>query len=104
LQGPRLKLFAVSSLLKWALNGVRVVCLRGNATPDNPVLDAVFTELAKVQGITKEEIERAEVEGTALKRLSRLAEIGNAAVMMASDYASSITATAANITCGNIVD
>jgi 3-oxoacyl-[acyl-carrier protein] reductase len=41
---------------------------------------------------------------TVLKRAPSLAEVGNVAVLMASDYASPMTATVANMTCGSIVD
>ena len=43
-------------------------------------------------------------EETALKRFPLLSEVANAAVLMASDYASAITATAADASCGDIVD
>jgi enoyl-[acyl-carrier-protein] reductase (NADH) len=39
---------------------------------------------------------------TMLKRLTSLAEIGNAAAFLASDQASAITAAGANLTCGSI--
>ena len=41
---------------------------------------------------------------TLLKRTPSLAEVGNVAALMASDYASPMTATVANMTCGSIVD
>jgi len=41
---------------------------------------------------------------TLLKRLPKLAEVANVAVLMASDHASAITAAVANVTCGEIVD
>ena len=41
---------------------------------------------------------------TLLKRLPKLAEVANVAALMASDYASSMTAAVANVTCGEIVD
>ena len=84
--------------------GVRVVCLRTGGTPDNPILHEVFTELARVQGTTKEAIEKSLAEVTALKRLPLLREVANAAVLLASDYASAITATVVNANCGEIVD
>lgn len=37
-----------------------------------------------------------------LKRLTSLAEVGNAAALMASDRASAMTASAANLTCGSV--
>jgi 3-oxoacyl-[acyl-carrier protein] reductase len=39
-----------------------------------------------------------------LGRLTKLTEVANVAAFMASDRASAITATAANITCGLAVD
>ena len=39
---------------------------------------------------------------TPLKRLTSLVELANAAAFMASDRASAMTGTAANITCGMI--
>jgi enoyl-[acyl-carrier-protein] reductase (NADH) len=43
-------------------------------------------------------------ERTLLKRLPKLAEVANVAVLMASDYASAVTGAVANVTCGEIVD
>lgn len=84
--------------------GVRVVCLRTGGTPDNPVLQEVYTELARVRGTTKEAVEKEGAQITSLKRLPRVAEVANAAVLIASDYASAITATPVNATCGELVD
>jgi hypothetical protein len=39
-----------------------------------------------------------------LKRLPKLHEVANAAVLMASDHASAITAAVTNITCGELAD
>jgi 3-oxoacyl-[acyl-carrier protein] reductase len=39
-----------------------------------------------------------------LKHMPRLAEVANAAAIMASNHASAITASVANITCGELVD
>jgi enoyl-[acyl-carrier-protein] reductase (NADH) len=43
-------------------------------------------------------------EMTLLKRLPSLADVGNVAVLMASDYAGAMTGTVANMSCGQIVD
>ena len=82
--------------------GVRAISLRTSATPDNPVLHEVFEVLAKRRGTTREEVEKSEAKGTALKRLPRLPEVANAAAFLASDYASAITATTADATCGEM--
>lgn len=84
--------------------GVRVVCLRTGGTPDNPVLHEVFTHLARLKGISFQEMVNSEAQVTALKRAPMLAEVANAAVLFASDYASAITATTANASCGELVD
>lgn len=85
-------------------HGVRVVGLRTGATPDNPMLQKVFAELAKVNGTTAKAVEKSQAVGTALKRLPLLREVANTAVLMASDYASAITATVVNVSSGDIVD
>ena len=41
---------------------------------------------------------------TPLKRLPTLAEVANVAAFMASDQASAMTATVANLSCGFIAD
>jgi len=46
----------------------------------------------------------AEAQATALKRSPLLPEVANAAVLIASDYASAITATTANASGGELVD
>jgi 3-oxoacyl-[acyl-carrier protein] reductase len=100
---------AIETLLKQLAvevgpSGVRVVCLRSGATPESPVLQEVYQRLAEVRGTTKEIVERAEAEHTALKRSPRIAEVANAAVLVASDYAGAITATPVNASCGELVD
>ena len=84
--------------------GVRVVCLRTGGTPDNPVLKAVFTHIAKLRGTTFQAIADSEAQITALKRAPLLPDVANAAVLIASDYASGITATTVNASCGELVD
>ena len=72
-------------------DGVRVVALRPNFTPETtPEVD-----LADVQYL---------VDGTALGRLPRLAEVADAAAFAASDGAGAMTGAVVNLTCGAIVD
>lgn len=85
-------------------SGVRVVCLRSSGSPDAPGLDEVLTMHAKNAGISREELEINFAASTLLKRLPKLAEVANAAVLMASDKASAITAAVTNITCGELMD
>ena len=57
---------------------------------------------AEAAGMSRDAFETQYASGAALKRLPRVAEVGAAAALMASDHASAITATAANVTCGQI--
>ena len=80
--------------------GVRVICLRSAGSPES------FPDPAKDEtlGNRREEIAKLIADGTLLKRAPTLAEVGNVAALMASDYASPMTATVANLTCGAIAD
>jgi NAD(P)-dependent dehydrogenase (short-subunit alcohol dehydrogenase family) len=84
--------------------GIRVVCLRSAGSPDTPGMDAVYEAHGAPRGMTGEAFEAELAQNTLLKRLPRLAEIANAAALMASDQASAMTGTVANVTCGQIVD
>lgn len=85
-------------------DGIRVICLRSAGSPDAPGVDEVFRHHAKNAGITREAFEADLAERTMLKRLPKLDEVANAAVLMASDKASAITAAVINITCGELAD
>jgi 3-oxoacyl-[acyl-carrier protein] reductase len=84
--------------------GIRVICLRSAGSPDAPGLDRFFHELAKLSGVSREAFEAALAERTLLKRLPRVAEVANMAVLMASDRASAMTGTVADVTCGDTTD
>jgi 3-oxoacyl-[acyl-carrier protein] reductase len=77
--------------------GVRVICIRSAGSPES------FSDPPPI-GHTREEITALIAAGTLLKRPPSLAEVGNVAALMASDYASPMTGTVANMTCGAIVD
>ena len=55
-------------------------------------------------GKVREQMAAMITKETLLNRPPSLVEVGNVAVLMASDYASPMTATVANMTCGSIVD
>ena len=71
--------------------GIRVVCLRSNGVPET------WTQ-PQEKTLTYME------DSTALGRLPTLREVGEAAVLMASDRASAITGAITNLTCGSIID
>jgi NAD(P)-dependent dehydrogenase (short-subunit alcohol dehydrogenase family) len=83
-------------------HGVRVICLRSAGSPESipDTLDA----FAAGKGVTRDEFIASLKEMTLLKRLPSLADVGNVAAFMASDYAGSMTGTVANMSCGQIVD
>jgi NAD(P)-dependent dehydrogenase (short-subunit alcohol dehydrogenase family) len=86
--------------------GIRVVCLRPHAVPDavanGSYTGDVFAPLAAASGITVAELlERWGRSGTLLGRLPTLAQVGDAAVFLASGRAGAITGTVVDLTCGN---
>jgi NAD(P)-dependent dehydrogenase (short-subunit alcohol dehydrogenase family) len=85
-------------------SGVRVICLRSAGSPDAPGVREAFKIHAKNAGMTLEEFEVYSARDTMLKHLPKLAEVANAAAIMASDYASAMTASIANVTCGLLAD
>jgi len=87
--------------------GIRVVWLRTTGLP-GAISDTGDTvadlDTGFGDGMTREEIIARMQEATMLQRLPTLAELGNVAAITASDQASAITATLANITCGSFLD
>lgn len=83
-------------------HGVRVICLRSAGSPET------FSDTASggqsPLGQTRAGVAAKLAEKTLLKRLPSLLEVGNAAALFASDYASPMTGTVANITCGTTAD
>lgn len=84
--------------------GVRLVILRSAGSPDAPDIHETFERHAKAAGISPEEFLAEASSTTLLKRLPSLAEVANAATIMASDRASAMTGAFANVTCGYWID
>lgn len=82
--------------------GVRVICLRSAGSPE--AIPETMDVHAVGNKVTRDEFIATLKEMTLLKRLPSLADVGNVAVLMASDYAGSMTGAVANMTCGQIVD
>lgn len=85
-------------------NGIRVVALRSAGSPDAPGVSAAIGDHARLAGVSREAFEARIAEKTMLKRMPKMAEIAEVAVLMASDRASAITAAVTNVTCGEIAD
>jgi NAD(P)-dependent dehydrogenase (short-subunit alcohol dehydrogenase family) len=84
--------------------GVRVCFVRSAGSPDAPGVREAFKLRAAEAGISFDEYMREAGSGSPLRRLPLLAEVADAAVLLASDYARGMTATLANVTCGAQVD
>jgi 3-oxoacyl-[acyl-carrier protein] reductase len=99
LGGFKIALDAMEGLRRqwaWELGayGIRVVTMRTGGIPESlpqdfPGRDQIIAGL---------------VQPTLLKRAATLADVGNAATFLASDWAASITSTEINISCGAISD
>jgi 3-oxoacyl-[acyl-carrier protein] reductase len=101
---------ALSRLLAAELagDGIRVNCLRPHAIPEAAARGShaaeVFRPAAERQGTTVQAMLEAAAQTTLLKRFPTLDEVANAAAFLASDRASAMTATVANLTCGFLPD
>jgi enoyl-[acyl-carrier-protein] reductase (NADH) len=87
--------------------GVRVVWLRTTGLPETiPDTGDAVADFGTGfgAGMTRADIVAGMQEETMLDRLPTLAELGNAAAFLASDRASGMTATLANVTCGAFLD
>ena len=82
--------------------GVRVICRRSAGSPET-IPDTMDVHAAGTR-MTREAFIASLKEISLLKRLPSLADVGNVAALMASDYAGTMTGTVANMTCGQIVD
>ena len=89
---------------EFAAYGIRAVCLRSTGLPETHTIEVVFGLHAKTMGIPPEQFLAFVESMTHRKRSSTLAEVANAAVFLASDNASGMTGTVANLTGGMIVD
>ena len=84
--------------------GVRAVFVRSPGSPDAPGVREAFRLHAQAQGITPEAFEHNFTKDIPLRRLTPLAQVADAAVLLASDLAASMTATMVNTTGGAQVD
>lgn len=90
-------------------HGIRTVCLRPDAIPEalargTHAREAFHTEAVRA-GLTEEALlDAARRPATLLGRLPRLQEVADAAVFLASDRASAMTACIANLSCGSVLD
>jgi 3-oxoacyl-[acyl-carrier protein] reductase len=97
-----------SQCRQWACelggHGVRVVWLQSTGLPEALADIEVFPAYGtgSPNGMTRPELVAWMERRAMLGRLTSLAEVGKVAAFMASDHASAMTATAANVTCGQV--
>ena len=85
-------------------HGVRVNWVRSPGSPDAPGVRAAWQLRADEWGMSFDEVHALFAKDTPLRYVTPLAQVANAAVMLASDYAAGMTATMANATGGAQVD
>jgi len=84
--------------------GVRCCWVRSPGSPDAPGVREAWMIHARERGITFDQMHAEAAKDTPLRRISSLSQVADAVVLLASDLASSMTATLANATGGGQVD
>jgi NAD(P)-dependent dehydrogenase (short-subunit alcohol dehydrogenase family) len=86
-------------------SGVRVAWLRTTGLPEAIADIPRFPDYGVGRGgMTRDELVEWMTGKTMLRRLTSLAEVGNAAAFAASDLAGAITGTGLNVNCGSVVE
>lgn len=85
-------------------DGVRVCWVRSPGSPDAPGVREAWQLRADELGISFDELHKEFAKDTPLRRITALAQVADAAVLLASDLAAGMTATMANATGGAQVD
>ena len=87
-----------------AAQGIRVVGLRPHGISDSSMMRELYEIKAKPAGMTWEQFQAFLAAMTHSKRGTTLEEVGNVAAFLASDMASGLTGTTANMTMGTLDD
>ncbi|HEU5078431.1 MAG TPA: SDR family oxidoreductase [Opitutaceae bacterium] len=87
-----------------APHGIRVVSLRAHGLPETRTMAKVFELKAQQSKMTWEQFVGYLVNSTHPRRGLTLAEVANAAVLVASDKASGLTGTNVNLSLGSLDD
>lgn len=83
---------------------VRVCWVRSPGSPDAPGVRDAWQLYGDRNGLTFEQVHEEFAKNIPLRRVTALAQVANAAVLLASDLASGMTATMANATSGAQID
>jgi 3-oxoacyl-[acyl-carrier protein] reductase len=85
-------------------SGIRVICLRSMGSPESHGVQNVWEQHFGNPDKSTDDVIAARAQGTLLRRVPTLAEVGNVAALAASDLASPLTAVIVNVACGEIAD
>jgi NAD(P)-dependent dehydrogenase (short-subunit alcohol dehydrogenase family) len=85
-------------------SGVRVVCLRSMGSPESRGVQGVWEQHFGDADRSTDDVIAGRAQGTLLRRVPTLTEVGNVAALAASDLASPLTAVVLNVACGEIAD
>ena len=85
-------------------NGVRVCWVRSPGSPDAPGVRDAWQMRANELGVSFEDVHKDFAKDTPLRRVTALAQVADAVVLLSSDLAAGMTATMANATGGAQVD
>jgi NAD(P)-dependent dehydrogenase (short-subunit alcohol dehydrogenase family) len=89
---------------EWGPMGLRVVGIRSGGMPESRRIKEVLTAMSKIAGAPADDFIKAAQEKPLLKRMPKLTETANVVAFLASDYASSLTASITNSSCGEVID
>ena len=84
--------------------GVRVCWVRSPGSPDAPGVREMWQLSADELGLSFEDLHRDYAKNVPLRRVTGLAQVADAAVLLSSDLAAGMTATFANATGGALID
>jgi NAD(P)-dependent dehydrogenase (short-subunit alcohol dehydrogenase family) len=84
--------------------GIRCCWVRSPGSPDAPGVREAWALHGERYGMTFEDVHREFAKDVPLRRISSLSQVADAAVLLASDLASGMTATVANATGGGQID
>lgn len=88
---------------EFAPHGLRVVCLRPHGLPESRTMRDIY-ELKVASAMTWEQFQAGLAATMHSRRTQTLAEVGDAAVLAASDRAGGLTGTTVNLTLGSTAD
>jgi NAD(P)-dependent dehydrogenase (short-subunit alcohol dehydrogenase family) len=88
--------------IELAPRGIRVVALRPHGLPETRTMKTVFD--AKAAGMTWDQFRDYLASSTHPRRVMKVTEVADMAVLMASDKASGMTGTCVNLTMGAVDD